>query len=159
MQLSWPIVGFAMLYLYFDCVYRCDLRIHWPMTVFGRLEVTLDYLLTLLLLLLLLYLWYTETHDDFFFFFTRTQTDFPPNSKLFEKSSLTPPLGIRILPLLRIQRLTWIRLMIPVSDTLPWSQFEPQICLSLTKYRKDTTKPEVYKQVFLEIASRHQNYV
>ena len=46
-----------------------------------------------------------------------------------------------------------------VSDTLPWSQFEPQICLSLTKYRKDTTKPEVYKQVFLEIASRHQNYV
>ena len=41
----------------------------------------------------------------------------------------------------------------------PWSQSEPQICLSLTKYRKDTTNPEVYKQAFLEITSRYQNYV
>ena len=41
----------------------------------------------------------------------------------------------------------------------PLSQSEPQICLSLTKYKKDTTNPEVYKQAFLEITSRHQNYV
>ena len=47
-----------------------------------------------------------------------------------------------------------------VSDTPPWSQSEPQICLSLTKYKrkkKDTTNPEVYKQAFLEITSKHQN--
>ncbi|WP_419633816.1 ribonuclease H family protein, partial [Thiolapillus sp.] len=29
----------------------------------------------------------------------------------------------------------------------------------MTKYKKDTTNPEVYKQAFLEITSRHQNYV
>ena len=47
-----------------------------------------------------------------------------------------------------------------VSDTPPWSQSEPQICLSLTKYKKkDTTNPEVYKQAFLEITSRNPNYV
>ena len=46
-----------------------------------------------------------------------------------------------------------------MSDTPPWSQSEPQICLSLTKYKKDTTNPEVYKQAFLEITSRHQNHV
>ena len=45
------------------------------------------------------------------------------------------------------------------SDTPSWSQSEPQICLSLTKYKKDTTNPEVYKQAFLEITSRHQNYM
>ena len=38
-------------------------------------------------------------------------------------------------------------------------QSKPQISLSLTKYKKDTTNPEVYKQAFLEITSRHQNYV
>ena len=46
-----------------------------------------------------------------------------------------------------------------VSDIPPWSQSEPQICLSLTKYKKDATKPEVYNQAFLEATSRHQNYV
>ena len=46
-----------------------------------------------------------------------------------------------------------------VSDTPPWSQSEPQICLSLTKYKTVTTNPEIYKQVFLEVTSRHQNYV
>ena len=46
-----------------------------------------------------------------------------------------------------------------VSDTPPWSQSELQICLSLTTYKKDTTNPEVYKQAFLEVTSRHQNHV
>ena len=45
------------------------------------------------------------------------------------------------------------------SDTPPWNHSEPQIYLSLTKYKKDTTNPEVYKQAFLEITSRHPNYV
>ena len=48
---------------------------------------------------------------------------------------------------------------ITVSDTPPQSQYKPQICLSLTNYKKDTTNPEVYKQAFLEMTSRHQNYV
>ncbi len=84
----------------------------------------------------------------------------PPNSKLFEKSSLTPPLGLRILPLFEDSKIDLdVVDDTTVSDTPPWSQSEPQICLSLTKYKKDTTNPEVYKQAFLEITSRHQNYV
>ena len=84
----------------------------------------------------------------------------PPNSKLFEKSRLSPPLGLRILPLFEDSKID----LDMVDDTTvsyapPWSQSEPQICLSLTKYKKDTTNPEVYKQAFLEITSRHQNYV
>ena len=84
----------------------------------------------------------------------------PPNSKLFEKSSLTPPLGLRILPLFDDSEID-LDLVddTTVSDTPPWSQSEPQICLSLTKYRKDTTIPEVYKQAFLEILYRHPYYV
>ena len=46
-----------------------------------------------------------------------------------------------------------------VTDTPPWSQSEPQICLSLTKYKTDFTIPEVYKQAFLEITSRHPKYM
>ena len=84
----------------------------------------------------------------------------PLNSKLFEKSSLTPPLGLRILPLFEDSKIDLdVVDDTTVSDTPPWSQSEPQICLSLTKYKKDTTNPEVYKQAFLEITSRHQNYV
>ena len=84
----------------------------------------------------------------------------PPNSKLFEKSSLTPPLGLRILPLFEDSKIDLdVVDDISASDTPSWSQSEPQIYLSLTKYKKDTTNPEVYKQAFLEITSRHQNYV
>ena len=49
--------------------------------------------------------------------------------------------------------------ILTVTDTPPWSQSKPQICPSLTKYKKDSTNPEVYKQVFLEITSRHPKYV
>ena len=49
--------------------------------------------------------------------------------------------------------------ILTVTDTPPWSQSESQICLSLTKYKKDSTNPEVYKQVFWEITSRHPKYV
>ena len=84
----------------------------------------------------------------------------PSNSKLFEKSSLTPPLGLRILPLFEDSKIDLDMVDdTTVSDTPPWSQSEPQICLSLTRYKKDTTNPEVYKQAFLEITSRHQNHV
>ncbi|WP_419633474.1 ribonuclease H family protein, partial [Thiolapillus sp.] len=47
-----------------------------------------------------------------------------------------------------------------MSDTPPWSQSEPQICLSLKKYKKI---PQILKcinkQALVEITSRHQNYV
>ena len=83
----------------------------------------------------------------------------PPNSKRFGKSSLTPPLGLRILPLFADSKIDLDMVEdTTVSDTPSWSQSEPQICVSLTKYQKDTTNPEVYKQAFLEITSRHQNY-
>ena len=41
----------------------------------------------------------------------------------------------------------------------PWGQPEPHIRLSLTKFKKDCTSPEIYKQAFLKITSQHQNYV
>ena len=66
----------------------------------------------------------------------------PPNSKLFEKSRLTPPLGLRILPLCEDSKIDLDGVDdTTVSDTPPWSQSELQICLSLTKYKKDTTNP------------------
>ena len=85
----------------------------------------------------------------------------PPNSKLFEKSSLTPPLGLRILPLFKDSKIDLdVVDDTTVSDTPPWSQSEPQICLSLKKYKKI---PQILKcinkQALVEITSRHQNYV
>ena len=35
-----------------------------------------------------------------------------------------------------------------VSNTPPWRQLEPKACLSLTKFLKDSTDPEIYKQAF-----------
>ena len=84
----------------------------------------------------------------------------PPNSKLFEKSCLIPSLGLRILPLFEDSKIDLdVVDDTTVSDTPPWSQSKPQICLFLTKYKQDTTNPEVYKQAFFEITSRHKNYV
>ena len=77
-----------------------------------------------------------------------------------EKSNLTPPLGLRILPLFEDSK-TDLDVVndTTVTDTPPWSQSEHQICLSLTKYKTDFTNPEVYKQAFLEITSRHPKYM
>ena len=80
--------------------------------------------------------------------------------ELFEKSSLTPPLGLRVLPLFEHSKIDLDTVDdTTMSDTPPWSQFEPQICLSLTKCKKDTANSEGYKQAFLEITSRRPNYV
>ena len=53
------------------------------------------------------------------------------NSKLFEKSSLTPPLGLQILPLFKDFKIDLdVVDDTTVTDTPPWSQSEPQIrCL------------------------------
>ena len=74
----------------------------------------------------------------------------PLKLKRFEKSSLTPPLGLRILPLLEDSKIDLdVVDDTTVTDTPPWSQSEPQIYLSLTKLKlKDSTNPEVYKQAF-----------
>ena len=54
----------------------------------------------------------------------------PPNSKLFQKSSLTPPLGLRIQPLFEDSKIdNDVVDDTTVSDINPWSQSEPQICL------------------------------
>ena len=45
-----------------------------------------------------------------------------------------------------------------VSDTPPWSQSEPQIYLSLTKY-KNKILQTLKCITFLKILSKHQNYV
>ena len=50
----------------------------------------------------------------------------PPNSKLLEKSSLTPPLGLRVLPLFEDSKIDLdVVDDTTVSDTPPWSQSEP----------------------------------
>ena len=73
----------------------------------------------------------------------------PPNSKCFEKSSLTPPFGLPILPLFEDSQIDLDMVEdTTVSDTPPFSQSDSQICLSLTKYKKDTTNPEVYNKPF-----------
>ena len=52
----------------------------------------------------------------------------PPNSKLFEKSSLTPPLGLRILPPFEDSKIDLdMDDDTTVPDIPPWSQSEPQI--------------------------------
>ena len=67
----------------------------------------------------------------------------PPNSKFFEKSSLTPPFGPRILPLFEDSKIDLdVVDDTTVSDTPPWSQSEPQICLSLIKFLKKTPQTQ-----------------
>ena len=66
----------------------------------------------------------------------------PQNSKLFEKSSVAPALGLRILLLFEDSKIDFDTVDdTTASDIPPWSQSEPQICLSLTKYKKRHHKP------------------
>ena len=61
----------------------------------------------------------------------------PPNSNLFEKSKLTLPLGLHVLPLFEDSKIGLNVLDdVTVSDTPPWSQPQPHLCLSLTKLKK-----------------------
>ena len=53
----------------------------------------------------------------------------PPNSKLFEKSNLTPLFEDSKIDLDVVDDTT-------VTDTPPWSQSETRICLSLTNIKK-----------------------
>ena len=63
----------------------------------------------------------------------------PENTKLFEESeSKVPPLGIRILP-----------------DIVPWKLSVPAVRFDLTSFKKDTTNPEIYKQLYLQLISEY----
>ena len=84
----------------------------------------------------------------------------PPNSELFEKSILTPPLGRQILPLFEDSKIDLdVVDDITVSNTPPWSRSEPHACLSLTDFKKDCTNLKYKRFSFLEITSEHQNSV
>ena len=54
-----------------------------------------------------------------------------------EKSKLTPPLGLRVLPLFEDSKID-VGLVddVTVSDIRPWDQPEPHIYLSLAKLKK-----------------------
>ena len=81
----------------------------------------------------------------------------PENTKLFEESeSKVPPLGIRILPHLEKSKLN-LNLVddAPSLDIVPWKLSVPAVCLDLTSFKKDTTNPEIYKQLYLQLVSEH----
>ena len=59
----------------------------------------------------------------------------------------------------RIQRLTWVWLMISWCLTPLLGDNLNLTSVFLTKLKKDCTSPERYKQAFLEITSQHQNCV
>ena len=66
----------------------------------------------------------------------------PSNSKLFEKSSLTPPFGPRILPLFEDSKIDLdVVDDTTVSDTPPWSQSEPKISVFWQNLKKTLNKP------------------
>ena len=73
----------------------------------------------------------------------------PPNSELFEKFILTPPLGRQILPLFEDSKIDLdVVEDITVSNTPPWSQPYFSVCNQVIE---DCTNPAIYKQAFLEI--------
>ena len=79
----------------------------------------------------------------------------PENIKLFEESeSKIPPLGIRILPHLEKSKLD-LKLFddAPLWDIAPWKLLAPAVCLDLANFKKDTAKPETYKQFYLQLIS------
>ena len=79
----------------------------------------------------------------------------PENTKLFEASeSKVPPLGIRIIPHLEKSKLN-LNLVDDASplDIVPWKLSVPAVRFDLTSLKKDTTNPEIYKQLYLQLIS------
>ena len=73
----------------------------------------------------------------------------PENTKLFEAAeSKVPPLGIRIIPHLEKSKLS-LNLVDDASplDIVPWKVSVPVVRFDLTSFKKDTTNPEIYKQL------------
>ena len=81
----------------------------------------------------------------------------PKNTKLFDESeSKVPPLGIRILPHLEKSKLN-LNLVddAPSLDIVPWKLPVPAVRFDLASFEKDTTNPEIYKQLCLQLISEH----
>ena len=81
----------------------------------------------------------------------------PENTKLFEAAeSRVPPLGIRILPHLEKSRLSQ-NLVDDASplDIIPWKLSIPVVRFDLTSFKKDTTNPGIYKQLYLQLISEY----
>ena len=81
----------------------------------------------------------------------------PENTKLFEASeSKVPPLGIRIIPHLEKSKLN-LNLVDDASplDIIPWKLSVPVVHFDLTSFKKDTTNPEIYKQLYLQLISEY----
>ena len=79
----------------------------------------------------------------------------PENTQLFEEpESKAPPLGIRILPHLEKSKLN-LNLVddAPPSDIVPWKLSVPAVRFDLASFKKDTTNPEIYKQLYLQLIS------
>ena len=81
----------------------------------------------------------------------------PQNTKLFEESeSKVPPLGIRILLHLEKSKLN-LNLVddAPSLDIIPWKLSVPAVRLDLASVKKDTTNPEICKQLYLQLISEY----
>ena len=81
----------------------------------------------------------------------------PENTKLFEASeSKVPPLGIRIIPHLEKSKLN-LNLVDDASplDIIPWKFSVPVVRFDLTSFKKETTNPEIYKQLYLQLISEY----
>ena len=81
----------------------------------------------------------------------------PENVKLFEEpTSKIPPLGIRILPHLQKSKIS-LNLTDDVSslDIAPWTLSAPTDRFDLTRLKKDTTIPEIYKQFCLQHITKY----
>ena len=82
----------------------------------------------------------------------------PENTKLFEESeSKVPPLGIRILPHWKKSKLN-LNLVddAPSLDIVPWKLLVPAVRFDLASFKKDTTNPEIYKQLYLSLNTLYQ---
>ena len=81
----------------------------------------------------------------------------PENTKLFKESeSKVPPLGICILPHLEKSKLN-LNLVddAPSLDIVPWKLSVPTVRFDLASFKKDTTNPEIYKQLYLQLISEY----
>ena len=81
----------------------------------------------------------------------------PENTKLFEASeSKVPPLGIHIIPHLEKSKLN-LNLVDDASplDIIRWKLSIPVVRFDLTSFKKDTTNPEIYKQLYLQLISEY----
>ena len=83
----------------------------------------------------------------------------PAYSCVFEPENTelkVPPLGIRIVPDLEKSKVNVNQVDdAPSLDIVPWKLSVPAVRLDLTNFKKDTTKPEIYKQFYLQLISEY----